>query len=80
MQNVAEVGHDRQAVANGYVREVIANDGTPFSLVTAPVQFDETPPELTPAPELGQHTEEVLLELGLTWDEITAHKERGDII
>ena len=80
VQNVAEVGHDRQAVANGYVREVVANDGSSFSLVAAPVQFDETPPEITSAPELGQHTEEVLLELGLTWDEIVAHKERGDII
>ena len=80
VQTVADVGHDRQAVANGYLREVTANDGTAFSLVVCPVQFDETPPELTGAPELGQHTEEVLLDLGLSWDEITAHKERGDII
>jgi crotonobetainyl-CoA:carnitine CoA-transferase CaiB-like acyl-CoA transferase len=80
VQTVAEVGHDRQAVANGYLRDVVAHDGTGFSLVACPVQFDETPPELTAAPELGQHTEEVLLDLGLSWDEITAHKQRGDII
>ena len=80
VQTVADVGHDRQALANGYLRDVVTNDGTALTLVACPVQFDETPPALTGAPELGQHTEEVLLELGLTWDEITMHKERGDII
>jgi len=30
-------------------------------------------------PELGQHTEEVLLELGYDWDRIVALKEAGVI-
>ena len=30
-------------------------------------------------PELGQHTEEVLLELGYSWDEITALSDAGAI-
>ena len=41
-----------------------------------PVRYSATPvrtPEL--APELGQHTEEVLLELGYDWDQITALRE-----
>ena len=32
------------------------------------------------APDHGQHTEEVLLELGLTWPEIAAHKDSGAIL
>ena len=33
----------------------------------------------TPAPEFGQHTEEVLLEAGLSWEEIGALREQGAI-
>ena len=52
-------------------------DGHPFKLVASPVQFDEQSIPLGASPELGQHTEEVLLELGLSWDEISAGKESG---
>jgi crotonobetainyl-CoA:carnitine CoA-transferase CaiB-like acyl-CoA transferase len=80
LQTVREVHDDVQVIANGYLPELHADNGTPYWLVANPVQFDETPPELGRAPEHGQHTEEVLLELGLTWDEIIAHKESGAIL
>jgi len=53
--------------------------GTRFTLVASPVQFDETAPALRPAPDLGQDTEEVLLALGLSWEEIAAAKEAGAV-
>ena len=64
--------------ANYYDPGRMAN-GTTLRMVTSPVQFDERPGAPTRAPELGEHTEEVLLELGLTWDEITELQERGAI-
>lgn len=79
MQSAAELYEDPAAVENGYLPEVEAADGTRFQMVAAPVQFDETSPALRPAPAHAQHTEEVLLELGLTWEEIAAHKEKGAI-
>ena len=51
-----------------------------IDLVANPVQMDETADELRPAPEHGQHTEEILLELGLDWDAIIAYKEAGAIL
>ena len=30
-----------------------------------------------PAPEVGQHTEEVLLEAGYSWDDIAALRDEG---
>jgi crotonobetainyl-CoA:carnitine CoA-transferase CaiB-like acyl-CoA transferase len=44
------------------------------------VQFDETPPVAARAPEYGEHTEEILLELDLDWDDISTAKDSGAIL
>jgi crotonobetainyl-CoA:carnitine CoA-transferase CaiB-like acyl-CoA transferase len=79
MQNIAELLHDPQVQANGYLVDVDRGDGTSFALVANPVQFDEQPPALTPAPDLGQHTEDVLLAMGMTWEDLARLKEAGAI-
>jgi crotonobetainyl-CoA:carnitine CoA-transferase CaiB-like acyl-CoA transferase len=80
VQTAREVHEDPQVAANGYLPEVDAGDGHPFRLVANPVQFDEAPPNLRRAPEHGEHTEQVLLELGVSWEEIAAYKEMGAIL
>jgi crotonobetainyl-CoA:carnitine CoA-transferase CaiB-like acyl-CoA transferase len=79
VQNVRELCDDMQVTHNGYLRQVSNGDST-YELVANPVQFDERPPELRPGPDHGQHTEEVLLELGLSWDDILEHKQAGAIL
>jgi crotonobetainyl-CoA:carnitine CoA-transferase CaiB-like acyl-CoA transferase len=79
MQTARELHDDPQAIANGYLQAVAGGEKGRFALVASPVQFDEAAVELSPAPELGQHTEEVLLELGLSWDELAEHKKTGAI-
>ena len=76
MQTMLEVREDRQTVANHYVVDV--DDGS-HQLVAPPVRFDDVTPSLRRTPEHAEHTEEVLLEIGLDWDEIVRHKERGVI-
>jgi len=49
-------------------------------LVANPVQFDERPYEISGAPECGQNTEEVLLELGLGWDDLARLKSEKAIL
>ena len=78
MQTPRELNDDVQAHANGYL-PAVDRDGSRFTLVASPVQFDEQPVALRPAPDLGQHTEEVLLELGLSWDEIGVYRDSGAI-
>jgi crotonobetainyl-CoA:carnitine CoA-transferase CaiB-like acyl-CoA transferase len=63
-QNSLEVAHDPQLRANGYIAAVTAVDGNQHELLASPVQFDETPPTLTRAPEFAEHTDDVLRELG----------------
>jgi crotonobetainyl-CoA:carnitine CoA-transferase CaiB-like acyl-CoA transferase len=80
VQRVPELKTDEQVIANGYLRDVTDAAGHPFKLVGAPVQFDEQPHNITRAPEHGEHTDAVLEELGLTWDEIMELKVSGAIL
>jgi crotonobetainyl-CoA:carnitine CoA-transferase CaiB-like acyl-CoA transferase len=80
VQNAAELLVDPQAVANGYVRDVEAESGTIFQMIASPLQFDETPPDLTRAPGHGEHTDEVLGELGLDMDALLELKIKGAIL
>ena len=80
MQTALEIHDDAQTIANGYTRSVDGGDKGHFALVASPVQFDQVSPPLGPSPEMGQHTEEVLLDMGLSWDEIAALKGSGAIL
>lgn len=79
MQTPAEVHDDAQVQANDYLAQVEMANGSSLTLVTAPVQFGERPAAPTRAPEHGEHTESALLDLGLSWDEISALKEKGAV-
>lgn len=66
--------------ANGLLFEVEAPDGgAPLRLVANPVQFDHAPVRSTRAPEASEHTEEVLIEIGLDWDELDRLRARDAI-
>jgi crotonobetainyl-CoA:carnitine CoA-transferase CaiB-like acyl-CoA transferase len=79
VQALHELPQDPMAYAAGVFVDVPADEG-PIRQVATPADFYGTP--VSPrgwAPELGQNTEEVLLELGMDWDRIIALKESGAI-
>ena len=80
VQSPLEVATDPQAIAAGFFADVDYSGVGKIKILTSPVLFDgEVAPITAPAPELGQHNEEILLELGYTWDDISGFKE-GKVI
>lgn len=78
VQSVEEVVSDAQAAAIGAFSTVELPDGRTMRIVSSPVAFEGTPSAVRAgAPELGQHTEEILLEAGFGWEEIARLKDRG---
>jgi CoA:oxalate CoA-transferase len=65
------VSDDEQVLANGYLTTVDHPNLGPIRTAGLPIHLSGTPAEpVRPAPELGQHTEEILLAAGYTWAEI----------
>ena len=75
-----EVLLDGQVRDNGYLRTITLDDGTAFEIVAGPVQFDEQAPALTRAPDHGEHTDEVLAELGYDTEQIINLKVAGAVL
>ncbi len=81
VNNMADLMEDPQVVENKYITDFAHPALGDIKVVGCPVTFSdaEVGPRL-PAPEFGQHTEEVLLEIGgYTWDEVAELKEQGVI-
>ena len=76
-----DVINDPQTEANGIFQEVDHPEIGPVKFVTTPVTFKQNPAEVrTTSPEVGQHTEEILLDLGYSWEEISEFKDDKTII
>jgi crotonobetainyl-CoA:carnitine CoA-transferase CaiB-like acyl-CoA transferase len=79
-QSLIGLTNDEQAITNDMIAEVeLASGGAPFRVVRGPVQFNHEPLQTTRAPQASEHTELVLMELGMDWDRIAGLKESGAI-
>ena len=77
VQTPLEIADDPQVQANGYLLESPSPEGT-VRVCANPVQFSGAPPAVRrSAQDAGAQTEEVLLELGYAWDDITRLKDAG---
>jgi crotonobetainyl-CoA:carnitine CoA-transferase CaiB-like acyl-CoA transferase len=77
VQSVEEVIEDPQVRDGGGFVDV-PDDGGAATMVATPVDFADTPwePRSMP-PDLGEHTDEILAELGVSADDIMQYRTRG---
>ena len=80
VNGVQDIPLDPQIAANGFVfdydHEVLGKTKT----IGFPVSYGKLSPEVrSGAPELGQHTEEILLDAGYSWEDIESLRNKGAI-
>ncbi len=80
IQDIGEVVEDPQVVANNYLIEIEHPTYGHLKTMGFPWDFSETPASWRrKAPALGEHTEEVLLEIGYNKEDIERLREDGAI-
>lgn len=76
-----EQSKDPQLIENGQIVKYQHPAYGEITTVGPPVQFSKTPGQVRgPAPQLGEHTEEVLLDLGYSWEDIGNLKDKKVIL
>ena len=80
VRSYAEATADPQVIENGYILEIADETTGTSHVIGSPIRMSDTPakPGLR-APELGEHTEEILLEHGYSWEEIAQLREQGAV-
>lgn len=78
VQTIPDLINDPQVIANNYITDYEHEVLGPVRVRGLPVELSKTPGEVrAEAPEFGQHTEEVLMEIGgYTWEEIAELREK----
>ena len=72
-----QVLEDPHTVASGMIAECEHPVAGTVKMLGTPFKLSESPAKVEPSPILGQHTDEVLAELGLAAERITALHEQG---
>ena len=77
--NIEEMSLDPQTIARRMVREV-SNHGETLKVIGHPVKYSDydTQIELS-APKLGEHTRDIMAELGYTEEKINLLLEKGAV-
>ena len=77
VQNYHDIAKDPQARINGYVTDMEHPHYGTVTIAGSPLMFGRKPTvSQGRPPELGEHTEQYLLELGYSWDDIVALREK----
>jgi formyl-CoA transferase len=78
--SMKELAHDPDLRRSGTVVEVEQKGRGTFLTVGSPIKFSTFAPEITGAPLLGEHSDEVLAELGYDGPAIAALRENKVIL
>jgi crotonobetainyl-CoA:carnitine CoA-transferase CaiB-like acyl-CoA transferase len=81
VHTMTEVAQDPCVLANDCITEYEHFSGRRVRGLASPIKLSETPARVRHgAPEHGQHNEEILIELGFTWEDIERLKGRRAIL
>ncbi len=80
INTLLEAASDPDVLANGYITEVdYPKHGKKLKVHGSPWHFSETPAQIGVAPELGEHNEAMLAEVGYSAAEIQGFRDRNVI-
>jgi formyl-CoA transferase len=75
--SAADIAADPHYASRGMIQDIVAGDGEPLKVPGVIPKLSATPGTIRmPAPKLGEHTEQVLLSMGFSREEISRLREQ----